>query len=406
MPANLRSFAAVVAIVCLSSALASAAEFATANATVTVHGDAPIMGPLPDLSQQANSSPFSIGVSYRLDGFGSSMLESAKASASPTTVTATLEAKGGGGAIGGSLPANPTGTAIVQLSASAILPVWETIVTKQESASESFQPPFPSTHQVSWHFDESALPASLDGSTNKQYSLIFSPPNPSFGSASLHITQTMTWSVGPPQGSSANPFTPTAVNAAQQDFSEPALCDAAIRYQAPAVDSALLPGFDLVGANGNPFTSFRFPEVPIEANNHFTLKLGDAEIRGLAGETVNLRRYAPDGFSALSLRGDLSPFLPAAAAPDAAIPIGGPRPQLTFGLAFAQPGIGSFTLKPVPEPATVVPAVLGLTLVVVAQRLGLIRTAIWRSAKIPRPFVPALPPRGWPPDAVPLSGAR
>ncbi|MFO0900711.1 MAG: hypothetical protein U0836_25055 [Pirellulales bacterium] len=370
MCAQLHFFAAAMAVVWLASGPTSAAEFATSGATVTVHGDAPIMGDLPDLSQQANASPFSIGVNYHLGGLSSSMTESATAMGTPTSITSILEANGGGGGLGGSMGAVPTGTATVALSASAALSIYETIVTKQEFASESFQPPFPSTHEVSWDFDESPLSPSADGSTNKEYTLTFTPPSPSFGSASRHITQTITWSVGPPPGSSENPFTPKAISATQQDFSEPALCDAAIRYQAPEVDASLRFGFELAGADLNPFTSFRFPDVPAGADNRFKLTLGGSEIMGLAGEAVNLGQYAPGGFSALSLRGDLTPFLPAAAAPDAALPIGGPPPQLTFGLAFAQPGIGSFTLKPVPEPEGWVLGIMALALLLLARRSG------------------------------------
>lgn len=204
-------------------------------------------------------------------------------------------------------------------------------------------------------------------------------------------TQLVVWSVGGPAGSAAAPLEPFSVASGLQLFKEPAPGDAAkeggLRYQQPLVDpNYMILGFDLAGADANPFTSFRFPDVPAGAENRFTLTLGGTEIMGLAGETVNLRQYAQNGFTALSLRGDLSPFLPAAAATDAAIPIGGPSPQLTFGLAFAQPGIGSFTLKPVPEPATIVLAGLELTLVLLAQRRVIVRTAVLRSARNSRPL--------------------
>ncbi len=156
-----------------------------------------------------------------------------------------------------------------------------------------------------------------------------------------------------------------------------------------------------------PFTAFRFPDVPAgEDKQFFALQLGgDNWIAGLAGETVDLRQYAPNGFTALSLRGDLTPFLPAAAAPGAAIPIGGPPPTLMFGLAFAKPGIGSFVLKPAPEPSSIILAVLGLALVLLARRGVLVRTAICRSAKTTRPLAAALRFSGGPPMQFLCPGA-
>lgn len=355
-----RFFVAALAFVLLANGPSHAAEFATAGATVTVHGDAPIMGPLPDRSQQASSLPFSLGVSYNLGGNSSGMTTSAKATADSNTIKSILEANGGGGALGFSLGPDPTGTATVSLSASAVLPVYETIVTKHEFDSESFQPPFPSTHEVSWDFAESPLPSSADGATIKDYSLTFRPPNPSFGSASGHITQTITWSVGPPQGSSANPFVPSAVSSAQQDFSEPALCDAALRYQAPVVDAALRSGFELAGADLNPFTSFCFPDVPAGVNNQFILSVAGVDVGGLAGTTVDLRQFKPEGVRDFAVRGDLSAFL---------LPgRGGAPPKLTFGLAFAQPGVGAFRLTPVPEPASGWLALAGVVVLAVARR--------------------------------------
>lgn len=201
-------------------------------------------------------------------------------------------------------------------------------------------------------FSESRWPGSAEGvasSIARSYSV-------PVGSIAGGSEKVVVWSIGEPAGFLGTPYPPISLAPGEQLFTEPtpgnAATEGGVRFQAPNISAAISKGFDLTADGPNPFTAFRFPEVPAGADNHFTLTLGVTEIMGLAGETVNLRQYAPAGFSALSLRGDLTPFLPAAVAPDAAVPIGGGPPrQLVFGLAFAQPGIAGFTLKPVPEPS-------------------------------------------------------
>lgn len=171
--------------------------------------------------------------------------------------------------------------------------------------------------------------------------------------------------MGAPAGAQSAPFAPLNAEGPSQAFEQPTPGDAAVeggvRFQAPSPNPQMAGGFDLEGAEYNPFTAFRFPEVPGGADHQFTLRFQDTVITGQAGETRDLRQYAPNGLSTLSLRGDLTPFLSTADAPGPAIPLGG-EPQLVFGLAFARPGIGSYTLRPVPEPDARTLAVLAVIL--------------------------------------------
>lgn len=147
-------------------------------------------------------------------------------------------------------------------------------------------------------------------------------------------------------------------------------------------------GFDLSGAFQNPLAAIQLPSAPTGADREFHLRLqvvgsggseGDPiDLTGFAGQTIDFRRYTSAAIYGVDLRGDLTPFLPTAAAPD--------PPKLAFGLAFAQPGIGSFTLKPVPEPSTIILALAGLPLVLLARCRVLVRTAVLRSARISRPL--------------------
>lgn len=230
--------------------------------------------------------------------------------------------------------------------------------------------PLPS---IPFPFAEVQIPGTASGQTqslSKSFAVDFMPMS-EFGSG---ISMSAYWSIGAPAGSASAPFGPTSFDQGQQQFNQPTPGDAAaeggVRYQQPSVGPEMALGFDLVAFADSPFATFRFPTVPAGANDHFTLKVGDNEIAGLAGETVNLRQFAPGGVGALSLRGDLTPFIswsPAAGA----IPTGGDQAaSLTFGLAFSQPGVANFTLTPVPEPKSWVLALMAGALASLARRRG------------------------------------
>ncbi len=269
----------------------------------------------------------------------------------------------------------------VQVSAWETGPVYESIGYMGLGQDFYLDPPPP---VGPFAFAEGLIPDTASGQTQllaKSYELQFQ--NPTFSDNGRKMV--VYWSVGAPAGSQSAPFAPLNAEGPSQAFEQPTPGDAAaeggVRFQAPSPNPQMAGGFDLEGAEYNPFTAFRFPEVPGGADHQFTLQFQDTwnspprVITGQAGETVDLRQYAPNGLSTLSLRGDLTPFLSTADAPGAAIPLGG-EPQLVFGLAFARPGIGSYTLRPVPEPASWALGALALALFPLVRRSGFGRTAI------------------------------